>query len=47
MRLDRDTEPEAMNDGLRADIVKAIRERISDMYVGAFGVSTLLTMCIY
>ena len=31
MRLDRDSEPEAMSDGLRADIVGAILEKISDM----------------
>jgi len=31
MRLNRDAEPEAMNQGLRADIVKAILEKISDM----------------
>ena len=31
MRLDRDTEPEAMNKDLRADIVRVILEKISDM----------------
>ena len=31
MRLDRDPEPEAMNDSLRADIVKTILEKTSDM----------------
>ena len=31
MRLDRDTEPEAMSKDLRADIVKVILEKISDM----------------
>ena len=31
MRLDRDNEPEAMDDDLRADIVKIILERMSDM----------------
>ena len=31
MRLDRDVEPEAMSDDLRADIVRAILENISDM----------------
>ena len=30
MRLDRDTEPEAMNKNLRADIVKAILEKMSN-----------------
>ena len=31
IRLDRDTEPEAMNKDLRADIVRVILEKISDM----------------
>ena len=31
MRLDRDTEPEAMNKNLRVDIVRIILEKISDM----------------
>jgi len=31
MRLDRDDEPEAMDDDLRADIVKCILEKMSDM----------------
>jgi len=31
MRLDRDSEPEAMNDDLRADILRVILERTSDM----------------
>ena len=31
MRLDTDGEPEAMNEGLRADIVRVILENISDM----------------
>ena len=35
-RLDRDSEPEAMTDDLRADIVKVILEKISDMCVGPF-----------
>ena len=33
MRLDRDTEPEAMNDVVRADIIRISLERISDMCV--------------
>jgi len=41
MRLDRDDEPEAMNEDLRADIMRVIQEKISDMYVGTLGVSTL------
>ena len=31
MRLDRDSEPEAMTNDLRADIVRVILEKISDM----------------
>ena len=31
MRLERDQEPEAMNNDLRADIVKTIMEKMSDM----------------
>ena len=30
-RLDKDSEPEAMNGGLRADILRVILERTSDM----------------
>ena len=36
MRLDRDSEPEAMSNELRADIVRVILEKISDMCVGPF-----------
>ena len=42
MRLDRDAEPEAMNDNLRADIMRIIIEKISDMCVGVFSISLLL-----
>ena len=31
MKLDKDEEPEAMDDGLRADIVKTILDKMSDM----------------
>ena len=31
MRLDRDDQPEAMNEGLRADIMKMILDKMSDM----------------
>ena len=31
MKLDRDENPEAMNDGLRADIVRNILDKVSDM----------------
>jgi len=47
MRLDRDGEPEAMSDDLRADIVRIILEKIPDMCVRAFGVSILSTMYAY
>ena len=33
MRLERDTEPEAMNDSLKADVLRIILEKTSDMYV--------------
>jgi len=46
-RLDRDAEPEAMTHDLRVDIVKAIMEKISDMYVRPSLVSTLLRMYTY
>jgi len=41
MRLDMDAEPEAMSKGLREDIVRVILEKISDMCVGPFRISTL------
>ena len=37
MKLDRDDEPEAMDNDLREDIVKVILEKMSDMCVRAFG----------
>ena len=37
MKLDRDDEPEAMDNDLRADIIKVILDKMSDMCVGAFG----------
>ena len=46
-RLDRDAEPEAMNDDLREDIVRIVLERISDMCVGAFSPSALSMMYTY
>ena len=39
-RLGRDAEPEAMTEDLRADIVRVILEKISDMCVGPFCIST-------
>ena len=47
MRLDRDSEPEAMSDDLRADIMRVIMENISDMCVGAFGTPILSAMYTY
>ena len=47
MRLEEDPEPEAMSDDLRADIVRVIQEKISDMYVGPVSISTLSIMCTY
>jgi len=40
MRLDNDTDPEAISDDLRADIVRIILEKISDMCVEPFSIST-------
>ena len=47
MMLDRDVEPEAMNNGLRADIVRVIGEKMSDMCVEAFSLSPLSAMYTY
>ena len=47
MKLDRDTEPEAMNDSLRADILRIIMEKTSDMYVRVSSISTLSKMYTY
>ena len=47
MRLDRDVEPEAMDNNLRVDIVNSILEKMSDMYVTAFSASPLSTMGAY
>jgi len=47
MRLDGDCEPEAMSSDLRADIVRVILEKMSDMCVGLFSTSTLSTMYTY
>ena len=41
MKLDRDEEPEVMDDGLRADIVKTFLDKMSDMCVGPFHIFTL------
>jgi len=42
-RLDRDDEQEAMNKDLRADIVKMILDKMSDMWVGVSPLSTMYT----
>ena len=47
MRLDMDAEPEAMNDDLRADIMRIIPERISDMCVREFDTTTLSVIYTY
>ena len=47
MRLDRDDDPEAMENDLRADIVKIILEKMSDMCVGAFAIFTLSLIHAY
>ena len=49
MRLDKDDEPEAMNQDLRADIVKTILNNMSDMCVGVSPLSVMYTyqrLCI-
>jgi len=47
MKLDRDAAPEAMSTDLRADIMRVIPEKISDMCVGPFLISTLSMMDTY
>ena len=42
MRLDRDPEPEAMSSDLRADIVRVILEKISDMCVRSFSLHSMM-----
>jgi len=46
MRLDGDADPEAMSDDLPADIIRIILERISDMCVGAFRISSSNNVCL-
>jgi len=43
MRLDGDDKPEGMSDDLRADIMKVILDRMSNMCVGAFPLSRVYT----
>ena len=47
MRLDRDPEPEAMSNDLRADIVKVILKKISEMCVGLFSIANISMMYTY
>ena len=47
MRLDRDVEPEAMDNDLRTDIVTSILDNMSDMYVAALVVSPRSTVYTY
>ena len=39
MRLDRDTDPEAMSDDLRVEIVKVVLDTVSDTYVGFLSIN--------
>ena len=43
MRLDRDDRPEAMDDSLRAEIMRSILETMSNVYVGASPLSRMYT----
>ena len=43
MTLDRDGEPEAMNEALRGDIVKMILDKMSNMWVGVSPLSAIYT----
>ena len=47
MRLDRDVEPEAMDNDLRVDIESGILDKMSDMYVAAFRASPLSKIYAY
>ena len=47
MKLDRDDEPEAIDNDLRADIVKVILDKMSDMCVGSFGLPILSMLYTY
>jgi len=47
MRLERDAEPETMSSNLRADIVRVLLEKISDMCVGPFRIPTPSMMYTY
>jgi len=47
MKLDRDDDPEAMDNELRVDIVEGVLNKMSDMCVGAFGLPIILVMYTY
>ena len=47
MKLDRDEEPEAMDNDLRADIIKVILDKMSDMCVRAFRIPCLSMVNAY
>jgi len=47
MKLDRDDKPKAMENNLRANIVKVILDKMSHMCVGSFGLSALLVIYTY
>ena len=47
MRLNRDVEPEAMDNDLWGDIVKTMLDKMSDMYVAAFVVPPLSAVYAY
>ena len=47
MKMGRDDEPEAMDNDLRADIVKVILDKMSDMCVAVFGFLILSMMYTY
>ena len=46
-RLDMDVNPEAMDNDLRAEIMRITQESVSDTCVGTFMISTLPMMCTY
>ena len=47
MKLDEDDDPEAMDGDLRAEILKVILDKMSDMCVGTFGLPILSIMHAY
>ena len=47
MRLDKDNKRRQMKEEFRAEIVRTILEKMSDMCVEAFGASSLSAMCTY